>query len=127
MRAEAKDRWADARALHDSLISEGWVSPDTYSKFYAPIESIPAVYLFMVHGPDGYDSALVAYVGMSTNLRQRMSGHEIYAMIERPGYWTMRWFKEVKKENLRSTEGEYIARFDPPWNIAGRVRGVALA
>lgn len=125
--SRAKVHWAEAKALHDSLISDGWVSPDTYSTFYAPIENIPAVYLFMVHGPDGYDSALIAYVGMSTNLRQRMSGHEIHAMIDQPRYWTMRWFKEVKRENLRATEGEYIAKFDPPWNIVGRSRGVILA
>ena len=108
------------------LIEDGWHSPDTYCNFFSPIASIPSVYLFQLYSSDTYLEALVAYVGMTTNLKQRMSGHEILEELKIPGYWTMRWFKPTCPAQLRDVEREYIARFDPAWNIVGRRRGMVL-
>lgn len=106
------------------LSDDGWVSPDTYSSWFRPIAAIPAVYLFLLHDRQDYLPALVAYVGMSTNLKQRLNGHPILAEVNRPDFWPMRWFKPTKKADLREVESAYIHRFDPPWNIIGRQRGL---
>ena len=118
--------WTGARDVKMELVSDGWVSPDTYDKFFKPVISGPAVYLFLLTEMDTFDRALIAYVGMSKRLNQRLLGHEVLAQIERPGYWPMRWFKPVPAAELRDIERNYIKKFDPPWNIIGRPRGVVL-
>lgn len=124
--AEETGAWGDAQTVRSMLVRDGWVSPDTYSNCFRTITDIPAVYLFLLYRGENYQRALVAYVGMSTNLSQRMSGHEILAQISVPGCWAMRWFKPTQRQDLRMLEREYISRFDPPWNIVGRRRGVPL-
>lgn len=113
-------------ALRDYLIADGWKTPDTYSNHFAAIESLSAVYLFLMVSGGSFDSGVVAYVGMSTNLKQRLSAHEIFAQIDRPEVWVMRWFKPVPQASLREVEAAYIAHFNPPWNIIGRPRGMVL-
>ena len=112
--------------LRLDLVREGWRTPDTYSNDFAQITNRSAVYLFLLINQDGYDKAMVAYVGMSTKLLQRLTGHSILAEIDTPGYWPMRWFKPVAAKDLRSVEAKYITQFDPPWNVIGRPRGVQL-
>ena len=116
----------DARALKASLISDGWVSPDTYSREFSAVKRVPAVYLFMLHDAETFINAAVAYVGMTQDLKQRWSGHEVLAQIDHPDYWTMRWFKPTTPENLRDTESGYILKFNPPWNLIGKRLGVDL-
>lgn len=117
-------QWMDAQKIRKDLISDGWFTPDTYDKCFRPISEIPAVYLFMLRDTDTFLRGLVAYVGMSTRLQHRLSSHNILPMLEIPGYWAMRWFKPVSASNLRKAEQSYITKFEPPWNIAGRKRGV---
>ena len=122
--------WSDAKLIRSFLVRDGWRSPDTYCNFYARVTDIPAVYLFLLYMDaygSGYDKAMVAYVGMSTALRTRIYSHNVLPQLNRPGYWPMRWFKPTFVGNLRSTERHYIERFNPPWNISGRKRGVELA
>lgn len=116
----------DAQEVRAFLINDGWLSPDTYCNCFAPLNNDPAVYLFLLYQREDYREAIVAYVGMSTKLSQRMIGHEVLAELHAPECWPMRWFKPTRAQDLRTVEREYIARFDPPWNIIGRRRGVNL-
>lgn len=118
--------WQCARTFKKHLISDGWFSPDTYSNEFKPFINGSAVYLFLLHETEFYDVAIVAYVGMSINLEQRMSGHNIIPLIHQDGYWPMRWFKPTPESELRKVEADLIAEIDPPWNIQGRTRGVPL-
>ena len=118
--------WGDARAIQLGLIAEGWRTPSTYSDHFDEITDRPAVYLFLLMNRETYREAIVAYVGMSTRLSQRLSGHNILPLLSRDDLWPMRWFKPVERRDLRRVEREYITRFDPPWNIVGRRRGVKL-
>lgn len=124
--AEANPLFTDARGIAQSLIGEGWRSPDTYAQYYAPLVSGPALYLFLLYEQREYRAGLVAYVGMSTKLRQRLENHEVHAALQMPSVWPMRWFKPMPSGQLRAAELRYIKRFNPPWNIVGRRRGLDL-
>lgn len=118
--------WGNADQIKKELIADGWVTPDTYSLEFAPLIDGPAVYLFLLHEAEEYRKAVVAYVGMSDRLRRRIASHNILPLLHKPGYWPMTWFKPAALDSLRETEKAYIRRFDPPWNIVGRVRGMVL-
>jgi len=118
--------WQCADTWGGNLTSDGWYTPDTYNNGCRSITNEPAVYLFLLHETHTYKKAIVAYVGMSTNLKQRMQSHPILNEIWQPGYWPQRWFKPTPKTELRGTEAELIAEINPPWNIQGRKRGVLL-
>lgn len=128
----SKDNWRDAMAFRKSLVSEGWKTPNTYDNCFAyPIKG-PAVYLFLLHGWDtrddfhNFDKALVAYVGMSRRFCQRWATHVILREIEATGRYVQKWFLPTRPADLPTQEHELIQKFDPPWNIQGRKRGVAL-
>lgn len=108
------------------LRAEGWKTPDTYCNNFAEFSNEPAIYLFLLYETWDYENAFVAYVGMSTQLKTRMSGHSVFSAIDQPGYWPMRWFKPTPKNDLRVKEAALIAETAPPWNIQGRKRGVVL-
>jgi hypothetical protein len=123
-------RLIDARNLRLSLADDGWFSPDTYSRQFMEIIDGPAVYLFLAYQNDvgsnipTYGTAMVAYVGMSMRLSRRLDGHQILSEVQRAGFWPMRWFKPTLGTELRTTERHLIKKFDPPWNILGRCKGV---
>lgn len=110
--------------LRDQILSEGWLSPNTYTNSYAEMGDIPAVYLFLMIEPYRMVEAMVGYVGMSRKLKTRISGHQIRPLLVDAGYHVQTWFRPVEPERLRAVEGDVIAQYDPPWNIAGRRRGV---
>lgn len=118
--------WTNSEEQKCMLRDDGWVSPDTYDNYFESIIDGPAVYLFRVIDTYDYLSSFVGYVGMSERLSQRLSGHEVYREIQRPGVWPQRWFKPTPLAALREVEDGYIKKFDPPWNVQGRVRGVDL-
>lgn len=112
--------------ISQSLMDDGWKTPDTYGNNFSPISQISAVYLFLLVDRETFGRSLVAYVGMSTQLKTRMSGHEVLGALNIQGYWAMRWFKPTPVDALRSVELSYIKKYDPPWNISGRTRGIML-
>lgn len=118
--------WTDARTARQMLSNDGWKSPDTYCNSFQEITNRPAIYLFFVTN-ESYQKGFVAYVGMSQNLKQRMSGHEILGELNLGKFWPMRWFKRTGVDRLRDAESKYIRRFNPPWNIIGKRRGVDLS
>jgi len=127
-----RDNWLDAMDFRKSLVSDGWKTPNTYDNFFAFPTKGPAVYLFLLHGWDtkhdfhNFETALVAYVGMSKKLRQRWATHVVLREIEATGRYIQKWFLPTPDANLRDCERKLIKSFDPPWNIQGRKRGVAL-
>lgn len=111
-------------ALRRFVEDDGWFTPNTYGKEFRPIEAAPAVYLFMMTEDLTFERGLIAYVGMSANLKQRLAGHPVLAEIDKEGRWVTPWFKPTGKRDLSRVERKYIDRFDPPWNIQGRKRGI---
>jgi excinuclease UvrABC nuclease subunit len=65
----------------------------------------------------------VGYVGMTTQLKSRMSGHEILKAIP-DEFYVMRWFLRTDERELRSVESALIKKYNPPWNISGKARGL---
>ena len=116
--------WRETIKIQKLLESDGWKSPDTYCNHFAEPSAISSLYLFMMIKTECFDEALVAYVGMSTNLEKRWNGHEILTQITKPGVFIKRWFKPTPVDKLRSTEKSYIHQFNPPWNVIGRPRGL---
>ena len=127
-----KDAWWEARKLRRSLVGDGWKTPNTYDNCYAEPISDAAVYLFLLHGWDSrddfhdFESSLVAYVGMSKSLSRRWKSHPILREIEATGRYVQKWFLPVREDDLRDQERDLIKKYDPPWNIQGRSRGVQL-
>ncbi len=127
---QATPLWTDARKASALLVDDGWFCPDSYTKYFSPIIDESAVYLFQLYNAEdlSFTKALFAYVGMSTRLKFRLSGHEILRQIQDqyswPHYWPCRWFKPTKIDDLRAVERSYIERFNPPWNIIGKRRGI---
>lgn len=117
--------YSDYSGIRANLVEDGWRTPNTYCNLFAPITDISAVYLFLMIDNKDFNRGLVAYVGMSQNLQQRLSGHQILSEIMETGHWVMKWFKPTEPDDLRDVEAKYIIHFDPPWNIAGKQRGVA--
>jgi hypothetical protein len=113
------------RLLRRRLAADGWLSPDSYSNdFGVPVDG-SAVYLFALFDRYDFNTCIVAYAGMSTNLKKRWARHEVLRAINGPEHWVKRWFKPVRREQLRAQERALINTFDPPWNIIGRRRGLS--
>lgn len=119
--------WSEAGQIKAELVGDGWRTPDTYDTHFNGEIDCSAVYLFLLFDIEKFfQTAFIAYVGMSSHLRHRWYGHNILPELEQPGVYAQRWFKPTPESDLRLVESQYIKRFDPPWNIAGRVRGVCL-
>jgi hypothetical protein len=116
----------DYQGIKDTLFNDGWRTPNTYCKHYAQVEQIPAIYMFVLVDNWAFKKAIVAYVGMSLSLKSRLANHEMNSQLDIPNYSIMRWFKPIAPDDLRSVERAYIRKYDPPWNIAGRTRGLVL-
>ena len=114
----------DYPALRDRLACEGWRTPQCYSNSFDSAGDFPAVYMFILVNSETFLTARPAYVGMSTRLAQRWTGHPVIAQLDSLGPWVQRWFLRVPKQQLRSVEAANIQRFEPPWNVIGRRRGV---
>jgi hypothetical protein len=115
----------DYQDLICGLESEGWRTPQTYtSSAFDSDADFSAVYVFLLVEREFYLRARPAYVGMSTRLSQRWSGHPILAELEALDVYVQKWFLRVPKQDLRKVEARNIRRYDPPWNVVGRKRGL---
>lgn len=120
-----KQEITQLKRLQSCLFEDGWRTPNTYGNDFAMPEREPGVYLFLMGRDLWFHDGLVAYVGMSRNLVQRLSAHPTRAEIDSAAAWVSTWFKTVPVCDLRNVERQYIRQFDPPWNIIGRKRGMA--
>jgi hypothetical protein len=128
---------ADFYPVSSELSALGWKTPNTYdSHTYKQIPASPGLYLFLYDDIDRRKDTCkpeaVLYVGMSRNLAKRQIGHEVYREIitglqAKHGnfFYCGRWFKEVRTEELRAAERTLILKYNPPYNIIGRKRGMA--
>jgi len=123
--ADAEFLTFDYLDLRSDLRNEGWRTPQCYSKDFGATGDFPAIYAFLLVDNMEFKRARPAYVGMSKRLAQRWSGHPILTELDEVGLWVQKWFLRVPMENLRIAEAAHISRFDPPWNVIGRKRGVA--
>lgn len=110
--------------MNDTLADDGWKSPDSYGNDFAEPGEISAVYLFMAVNMDDMTEFHVAYVGMSKRLASRWAKHPTLREIKKGDFYIKRLFKPTPEDKLRTIERHYIQKFDPPWNLAGRVRGL---
>lgn len=110
-----------------------WLTPNTYtSKIYSCLPKASGIYAIVKATLDEYYTLCkkeVMYVGMSQNIAQRHTGHEIKKMIESDmgedqGPWLQVFFFECE-DRLRDVEREIISGINPPYNIMGRTRGVS--
>ena len=127
--------WKKAKAafqkLRASLVEDGWRTPDCYSNLFEVVPDGPGVYLLLAINRYFHDNGFVAYVGMSKRLVRRIgpfnpnsTRHPTAKEIEKTGLWPQRWIKRVQGRPLRDWERFYIAKYNPPYNIIGRQRGV---
>ena len=110
---------------------KGWRTPHSYSNDFAPLPNSACVYVFLrphsvksKNTPSGY--AIVhelLYVGMSTNLAQRMAAHDLKRSFDRQRDYVQVWFKRCPKDQLRTRERRLIQKLNPPYNLQHRVRG----
>jgi hypothetical protein len=119
--------WMNSRELQDQLVRQGWHTPDTYGNIFRPLSDISAVYLFLVMDLNcGFRKSFVGYVGKSSRLIVRLKKHPIYEQIFSTGnLWPMRWFLPCPPEILWILERGLITKFNPPWNVSGRRRGIS--
>lgn len=111
--------------LRDGLEREGWETPQTYCNSFGEAGDFPAVYMFVLVDHMNMKISRPAYVGMSTRLSQRWSGHEVLSELEDMDAWVQRWFLRVPRCKLREVESFNINKFDPPWNVIGKKRGAS--
>ncbi len=125
--------WTETTPLRQSLIDDGWGTPDTYDRCYSELINMSAVYLFLLYDWDNvnqfnnFDKSMVAYVGMSKTLKNRLTKHPVLREIAESRNYVQRWFRPAREEALRAEELSLIQKFDPPWNVQGRTKGVALS
>ena len=79
------EKWRNQQAFTAALYEDGWGTPNTYCNKFRPLISGPAVYLLLLVKTETYREAMVAYVGMSARLKQRIANHNILPELERPG------------------------------------------
>jgi hypothetical protein len=123
---ENQHRWTCHRNFTNALVADGWRTPDTYTECFESISDFSAVYMLLLVETEFFRKSMVAYVGMSTQLSRRLSGHPILRELSQTEHWPMRWFKPVPRSDLREVEAHYIRTLDPPWNLSGRRRGAFL-
>lgn len=116
--------------LYQSLLNDGWGTPDTYSNHFIDIPHSPGIYLFLAQDRFWMQGGFVAYVGMSERLTQRIGtldrhvAHPVRKKIEKDDFWAQRWIKATNLNSLRDQERFYIDKFNPPYNIQWRRRGI---
>jgi excinuclease UvrABC nuclease subunit len=111
--------------ISEQLEQEGWKTPDTYCKHFSEIPKKSGVYIFLKVDLDLLEKTrtdTVLYVGMSRNLLKRVSTHNIKPMIKCD--YMQVWFKEELPPKIRDAEKKLIQRFNPPFNISGKMRGL---
>lgn len=113
--------------------TQGWKTPNSYSNDFAPLPRSSGVYVILRpvqiknrKNPSGVGIIHhVLYIGMSINIAQRISQHTIKRELNRRGDYVQIWFQRVPKHRLRTRERRLIKRYNPPYNLQHRVRGVA--
>lgn len=109
---------------------ESWRTPNCYSNKYDSLPKSAGVYLLVAayHTDQGLLAHDVVYVGMSRNIFNRFKQHEVKKACEL--HYGRRvhikvYFKRCSANALRRKERNLIKKFNPPFNLQHRVRGVS--
>jgi excinuclease UvrABC nuclease subunit len=107
---------------------EGWKTPDCYSNAYAPLPHTSGVYLLVLATmKDGLLDHEIVYIGQSRNIAKRLTGHNIKKLCQEyygPKAFIKVYFKHYANGLLRRRERRLIQRFNPPFNLQHRTRGI---
>ena len=117
----------DPNRLTNILEDDGWRTEQTYSKNFTQVPTSSGVYLVIAYEPGDLcarGEASVLYAGMSTNLAKRKSGHAVISEIDATGRYPFFYFKEYPREEIRIIERNLIQKYNPPYNIIGKRRGL---
>ncbi len=103
----------------DFPVKDGWRTPNTYGENYAPLPSLPGVYLLVLvrYGATLRDIAqTVMYVGSTDNILQRCKYHPVkYRMLEDfPEDNCVCYFKVC--DDYRVQEKRLIGQLQPRYN-----------
>lgn len=112
-------------AISIELARDGWQTENTYCNHFGEPPPNPGVYLFLHVDLDLLAKPRpqrVLYVGMSKNIRNRVSGHEVLREVR--DLYVQKWHKSVPANELRKIEKQLIQKFNPPFNIIHRKRGL---
>lgn len=116
----------------DDLVTAGWRTPSTYdNRDYGCPQPLPGIYLFAVFPPPLYHPeahALIAYVGKSLKISRRIAQHSVLRAIlaEAPEAYVQPWFQHLPAEHIGEVEVEAIKKYNPPFNIQHRRRGLSV-
>lgn len=108
---------------------KAWKTPNSYSRNFSRLPDDPGVYAIVDVRVDQASAGIehdVLYIGMSKNIRRRItSPHRVLSELrKRYGHLAV-YFKQVSGA-LRVVEGKLIQAFRPPYNIVGVPRGGRL-
>jgi excinuclease UvrABC nuclease subunit len=109
------------------LIASGWRTQDSYYKQYEMIPDESGVYMItaITDRPYGTPTTeVIAYIGMSKRLSSRHKAHPITKELYRQKYYCRVFFKRFPTEKIRVIERELIHKYNPPYNIIGKRRGI---
>jgi len=127
----------DYYPISSVLEENGWLTPNTYGPYFSKFPRLPGVYLFLFSElnrlKESFPSEQVLYVGMSIDIKRRQNGHEVYRQIFEdlfPTYGNFfhcaRYFKIIDRDNLRKEEASLIKKYNPPYNLIHRQKGVLV-
>jgi excinuclease UvrABC nuclease subunit len=105
---------------------EDWLTPNSYGDNYAELPHGAGIYILVRATWRPVPKFQVLYVGMSTNIAQRLKGHEIKKLCDDCNGATdyvQTYFRAYPKDVLRRRERRLIKAWNPPYNLQHRERG----
>lgn len=105
-----------------------WHSLNRYDPGPGDLPRSSGVYIIALIGlpPENFEKVL--YVGMSKNIKKRVTGqHKILKMcrkLETPENMIQIYFRQFPQTGLAKREKSLIQELDPPFNIIHRKRGI---
>ena len=108
------------------FLLDGWLTPNSYGQDYAPLPKGAGIYAFTYFVFDIDDiHEFILYVGMSTNIAQRVANHNLLPKLRSKHRFVAVYFFPLHRSSIREKEREFIRKFKPPYNIIGRIAGEA--
>lgn len=117
-----ESQWTLSLCADDISFENGWRTPNSYCEDFAVPPTRQGVYAFVYAPTMPNQAPRVLYVGMSKNLKQRLSNHPTHVECSKRFDFVRIHFKEMSGD-IRKWERILIKSFNPPYNLQNRVRG----